>query len=903
MANQNNPNGGKVSNTLASANFNTSIHKYVIPASDTNDYFVNDFVKTDSSSINGIPICERAAAGEVLVGVIIDFKQTFPSPETTHRRGGIEQEVLVCDDPIVELTIQANGVLYDSDIGKYADIAVGAGNTFIGQSTTQLDVNTLSVNSAQLKILSIVEDPTNSMGEFVKVRCMIHEHLLNGVGSGADHAKLFNLAYDDSGHGSGYTGFQRGTTLSGSDPTVNDDASLGYVGGNTWLNTTSKRAFICVDPSIGAAQWDPIEHSPSDIWERDAAQKRIYPANVGDVMKDQARDDRNEPTGMVSRTDNTISFTDGTRTFTISPSAGGFSFYQDALIYTSGTAQIVITDVEGIHAIYFDAGSLAEIVNPTASQYEDLILTKVWLASIYWDATNNLGKLFDKRHGIVMDGQENLHLYLTQGATHVSGLDLGSFVPDGDGSSDTHAQFAITSGVIRNSDIQITTNAIGSTTGLEIWFLDGTDWRWTTNTGFSVLTTGSGRLAYNDNNTGTQIEVGNNKFVLCHVFAGDTSDSNPIAVQGQAEYDSLVEAAFYAPTEIRILQLSNFPGKGLKMIGSAIFQTSDSYTNSVKGRVRSDLTGNAYIDFTNGPLNGTILGVSHWSAEGLAYDDSGHGNGYFGFQRGTTVASSAPTVNDDDTQGYVVGDLLVDEVADKSYRCLDPATGAAIWKEIVEGLEQYIEPLIVTPGKTSFTLSYAPATPSDTDAFINGQRRRYGISYDFTISGTTLTWHGYTLVGTEEFIVKYNYAPVPSGSETKELWFGTDYNANLGNIRVRSVAATGAYRFSFHIPNDFVTLVSCTAIGVISSGAAGAGKDIDLTSDYGAFGEAYNFHTESDTTTVYDFTGKANQWDEAIDLSVVLSNLSAGDSVGIQIDHNGIGGAISYIGIKFIYST
>jgi len=136
----------------------------------------------------------------------------------------------------------------------------------------------------------------------------------------------------------------------------------------------------------------------------------------------------------------------------------------------------------------------------------------------------------------------------------------------------------------------------------------------------------------------------------------------------------------------------------------------------------------------------------------------------------------------------------------------------------------------------------------------------------------------------------------------KEVFFaGTGYNANLGNFRTREVGGTGAHNFTFCVPSDFASLVSCEVVGIISTGAAGAAKDIDLSSDYGAVGEAYNIHSETDTTTTYDFTGKANQL-ASYSIAPVLSALSAGDYVGFDIDHNGIGGAIDYIGIKLVYN-
>lgn len=41
------------------------------------------------------------------------------------------------------------------------------------------------------------------------------------------------------------------------DPTVNDDSTLDYDEGSLWINTTTNRAYICVDPGAGAAIWSP----------------------------------------------------------------------------------------------------------------------------------------------------------------------------------------------------------------------------------------------------------------------------------------------------------------------------------------------------------------------------------------------------------------------------------------------------------------------------------------------------------------------------------------------------------------------------------------------------------------------------------------------------------------------
>lgn len=286
MSNANAPSGGKILNSLTSAKFMRSIHEYVIPVSDVTDYFVNDFVRTDNTSENGVPICVKAAAGDSLRGLIVGFKADPDFDNVTARFSGERRAVFVCDDPFVLFEIQANGIVSDSDIGKFADFAVGSGQSGIGLSDTQLDTATISSSTGPLKIIRRLDNPVNEMGNNVKLICIIYDHELNGSSSEGiiPHNNLSNLAYDVAGHGTGYAGFQRGTTLSAIDPTVTNDDSENYVVGDFWVNTVTSRAFLCVDTTTGAAVWDQLEHSINDIWERNDGTGVVTLANPTDIL-------------------------------------------------------------------------------------------------------------------------------------------------------------------------------------------------------------------------------------------------------------------------------------------------------------------------------------------------------------------------------------------------------------------------------------------------------------------------------------------------------------------------------------------------------------------------------------------------------------------------------------------
>jgi hypothetical protein len=348
-------------------------------------------------------------------------------------------------------------------------------------------------------------------------------------------------------------------------------------------------------------------------------------ANVGQILDtnmENLGDITNEPTGVFDRTEFTLSWTDSApdRTLTLTPVSGSFDIYQKGVkteIVGIDTQQI--TDVEGLHAFYYDSGVLISLANPTDAQFDDIVLNKVFISLVYWDATNKLGKPYIETHGITMDGQTHLRLHQDPGAIYVNGLALGDFIVDASGALDSHAQFSIASGEIKDEDIPLPLISIASTVGGEVFYLDGSNWRWQTNAGFSVLTTGTGRLAYN--NSGTQAEVPNNALVCAHMFAINSLDQKCIPIQGQTFYNNIVAAREGAITEIKTLQLAGLPSKEFKAIGTVIFQTSDSYTNAVKARIRSTDLGDDYVDFRNTAISSGSPAGDHGTLAGLNNND------------------------------------------------------------------------------------------------------------------------------------------------------------------------------------------------------------------------------------------------------------------------------------------
>jgi len=313
-----------------------------------------------------------------------------------------------------------------------------------------------------------------------------------------------------------------------------------------------------------------------------------------------------------ARTNTTLSFVDATRTFTISPVSGGFSFYVEGLRYTKATSDsVVIDDTEGEVVIYYDGPALTALSNPTAGNIDTIIRTKCIVAILYWDATNNVSitPILDERHGAVMDGVTHSYLHFSRGAQYISGFDPDDIVADGDGSSNTHAQFSVDVGMIADEDLTSTSSAITSTTGYDIYYLLGAngDLRKLNKAGFPVIddTTASagtttGRIVYNQFTGGAWqlTAVTNNDFVLCHVFAINSDDASKevMVVMGQAEYATIVAARAGANTEIYNLRVA-LALPEIVPLYTFIFETKDSFSNDVKAVIRTDGDGNEYTDW------------------------------------------------------------------------------------------------------------------------------------------------------------------------------------------------------------------------------------------------------------------------------------------------------------------
>lgn len=323
--------------------------------------------------------------------------------------------------------------------------------------------------------------------------------------------------------------------------------------------------------------------------------------------------------------------------FTLIPDGEEFcNYYSEGVRYTlTENLSIQISDTTGLHMIYLDEDkALKEIVNPSNAEVAGAFGDHAIPAFVYWNSTTGKGIVFEEMHRVAMDTPSHIELHYTIGFRYTSGFGLDDIETDESGDDASHAQFTIEDGVAFDEDVQhdiLGFEAGDSSPDIPILWRDADGWNVTRNSGFPVLTTGTGRLAYNDPSTGLE-EVDNADFVLCHIFATNILDSfNPsvgrvVAIVGQNEYNTLGQARDGATAEILELLLGDLPAPEMTPLWTVVYQTNNGYSNAVKGRTRTAEGGGGpdALDFrglVSRSIGNTIATSEHGVLSGLLDDD------------------------------------------------------------------------------------------------------------------------------------------------------------------------------------------------------------------------------------------------------------------------------------------
>ncbi len=304
--------------------------------------------------------------------------------------------------------------------------------------------------------------------------------------------------------------------------------------------------------------------------------------------------------GLINPENAVVSFVDATRTFQIAPTGADYSFYSYGVKFTkTGADSIVIPDVEGDHFIFFDASGVLQQISTFS---DDLIEENCWLFSGYWDAVNNKQIWWGREHKHTprMGTRTHARIHYKDGFALTEGGGLANMSVNGSGDVDADAQFSNEASVAFDEDARFDLASRLATVTLPVYRREGTEasntWRVEESDSFPVLTTGSGRAAYNELTGGNRVqtEVPNNDFVLAHIALTTDEDRPYVAFQGQEVYSNASSARAGALVEVNNLILSGLPALEFRFVATIIFQTSNGNSNAVKSRVRSTDSGDDY---------------------------------------------------------------------------------------------------------------------------------------------------------------------------------------------------------------------------------------------------------------------------------------------------------------------
>jgi hypothetical protein len=339
-----------------------------------------------------------------------------------------------------------------------------------------------------------------------------------------------------------------------------------------------------------------------------------------------------DPTGFADpEADITITWSDAAKTLTVAPTGSTFDVWVqgERFIKSTEVKDISAVIAEGYWYFYYDTDGVLQ-GSQTAWEFED----NAPVALVYWDSTNTKAlSVWWEPHRLTMDWATHQYLHETVGTRFESGLAVsGSIV--GTGALAVDAQVAVAAGIIHDEDLVISiTQGVGGArfeqdlalpAKLPIWYLSGAApvWRVKTANSFPLMESSPAgtRIRYNQfvspNWVLTPIAT-NNDFMAVWVFATNDQTHPVIGILGQREDTSFGDAQ--VNNTLSNLNLAGLAFPEMKILARLIFQTSNTYGNTPKARLREildlrrvqDLPGGGFVATNHNSLSGRSDPNSH----------------------------------------------------------------------------------------------------------------------------------------------------------------------------------------------------------------------------------------------------------------------------------------------------
>lgn len=284
-----------------------------------------------------------------------------------------------------------------------------------------------------------------------------------------------------------------------------------------------------------------------------------------------------------------ITWTEGTRTFSIAPKAAqpNFHFWSNGNYYEKTSAEsIIIPDVGGTYYVYYDTdGALQSVLDTEFAG--DLFRTVAITALCYYNATEEtIWPASDEQHGIMMDSATHLRLHLVEGAVFIQGL-LISGLEDGES---TYTSTAL--GLVADEDINLMTSLASTHSFI---YRDGAagEWRETAlDNECGHVVSGDTEISWNENTSGTVWQLteatSSTDYVIMFFVWTNLTNGHIKKIVGQQTYSSRSNARNGIKNELTAIELAGLPSSETTFLYAYICKDN--------GDVEDDGDGNDYVD-------------------------------------------------------------------------------------------------------------------------------------------------------------------------------------------------------------------------------------------------------------------------------------------------------------------
>ena len=251
-------------------------------------------------------------------------------------------------------------------------------------------------------------------------------------------------------------------------------------------------------------------------------------------------------TGFLDQTETNLTFTPGSRTFTLVDAGSGWSYYRNGEKFTiSGDKTVVIGTAAGRYFITIDTDD-GELISSTTPW--SLSGSTVLVAYVEYDSTNNpVYWIGEERHSMLIDRRMHQYLHETRGTQFVSGGVLTG--PDVVGTvvdittTDASNALGISATEIADEDIFQTLTALtrpaAPSLNYVVWFDNAGTWEWKLVD--TPLPEAGGFIQYN--NAGTLTTGQSGKYYNTYLaFTNLNGTSRFIVIPGEGEFDTVDDA-------------------------------------------------------------------------------------------------------------------------------------------------------------------------------------------------------------------------------------------------------------------------------------------------------------------------------------------------------------------------